>query len=102
MLNGAKELRRINDVYSNHQIYPGLRANSQLGGGKKSVSIVSLSPSDGMQYGKDIMIYNPYSKSMNKQTKIHLPYLKKNRRAMPRLRVNGNKSRRNNKRDGEK
>ena len=69
-----------------------MRANSNLGRGKKSVSIVSLSPSDGMTYGKD-SVYNPYSKSINNK-KIHLPYLKKNRRALPKMRSDGSKSRR--------
>ncbi|CAI2386437.1 unnamed protein product [Moneuplotes crassus] len=60
------------------------RSNSQLNKENKSVSIVSLSPNNDLNYGKDMVLYNPYNKSISKQ-KIHLPYLK-SRRAAPKIR----------------
>lgn len=50
--------------------YSASRASSQLEGSnnkKKSVSIVSLSPSDSLNYGKDVLLYNPYGKGASKQ-----------------------------------
>lgn len=69
------------------------RSNSQVNRGKKSVSIVSLSPNDDLNYGKDIMLYNPYTRATAGKQKIHLPYLK-SRRAMPKIRRDGRHSKR--------
>lgn len=73
-----KELKRINNVYlSGKPKYNFVRASSQLDSIKKSVSIVSISPSENMHMpGKDSLNYNPYSKNA-RHPKIHLPYLKK-------------------------
>lgn len=67
------------------------RASSQLANAKKSVSIVSLSPNEHMHYGQNLIMQNPYSKGSVKN-RIHLPYLKKSRKAMPRLRPDINHS----------
>ena len=80
----------MNEIYIQKPKYIN-RASSQLTTAKKSVSIVSLSPNEHMHYGQNIAMLNPYSKGSVKN-RIHLPYLKKNRRAMPRLRPDINKS----------
>ena len=82
---GMKDVLRMGDAYLSKPRSNKYRANSQIKRGMKSVSIVSLSPNDNLNYGKDMVLYNPYSKGVQKQ-KIHLPYLKKNRRVAPRIR----------------
>lgn len=96
MIKGAKkELKKLNYIYSSSKHkYPEIRANSQLNSAKKSVSIVSLSPSDNMNHGKDMILYNPYNKSLNKN-KIHLPYLRKQKKPVPQMRIENNSKRRN-------
>ena len=96
MIKGAKkELKKLNYIYSSSKHkYPAIRANSQLESAKKSVSIVSLSPSENMN-NKDIILYNPYTKSLNKN-KIHLPYLRKQKKPMPQMRDDNNLSKRRN------
>jgi len=85
-MKGVKKgLQRMGNAYLNKAKFDKFRSNSQMNRNKKSVSIVSLSPNENFNYGKDMILYNPYSKGLSKQ-KIHLPYLKKNRRAIPRIR----------------
>ena len=84
-----RDKSRIGVAYINkphlNQKYPSSnRSNSHLNRAKKSVSIVSLSPNENLNYGKEMILYNPYHKAPGNK-KIHLPYLK-NRRAVPRVR----------------
>lgn len=97
MAKGAKkELKKMSYIYSSSkQKYSGIRANSQLNSAKKSVSIVSLSPSSNMNHGNNMILYNPYSKSLNKN-KIHLPYLRKQKKVMPQIRADNSYNKRRN------
>jgi hypothetical protein len=80
----------MNEIYINKPKYIN-RASSNLTIAKKSVSIVSLSPNEHMHYGQNMIMPNPYTKGSIK-SRIHLPYLKKTKRVMNRLRPDINNS----------
>ena len=73
---------KINNIYLNSKDkLSRIRGNIQIDS-SKSASSASLSPKEILRYAKRIDINSPYSRSLNKQ-KIHLPYLRKQRRPVP-------------------
>lgn len=67
-----KNMIRMGDAYMSKSKYNKYRSNSQLNRGNKSVSIVSLSPTDHFNYEKDIIMNSPYNKGTHKKNPFTL------------------------------